>query len=104
MKLHDYGLRKLRWTHFFKQFSIKTYREAAGLLTIDIAIPLRFLENKLYEYNTIEVFSLSIHLLPRKNHREWGFCEDWYDGPIYSFGLHGLLLLCWGRFGAKEKD
>ncbi len=26
-------------------------------------------------------------LSPRGGNRYWGYREDWYDGPIYSFGF-----------------
>ena len=43
----------------------------------------------------IEVRNLGIHIFPYKNQRQWGYLKEWYDGPLYSFGLGPLLLLCW---------
>jgi len=37
----------------------------------------------------------SIHILPHKYHKRWWFQRDWYDGPLYSFGLGPLVLVCW---------
>lgn len=36
----------------------------------------------------------SLHLFVRKDCAQWGFSKDWYDGPLYSFGLGRLLLFC----------
>lgn len=38
---------------------------------------------------------VSIHFFPSKDHWQCGKEEDWHDGPIYSFGLGPLLLICW---------
>ena len=40
-------------------------------------------------------YYVSVHLLPRKRYRSWGYREDWYDGPLPEFGLGPLLLVCW---------
>lgn len=59
---------------------------------------------KLFFKNTAGLFTLAIdgwkngyclHFFPKKGYREWGYSEDWYDGPYYSYGLGPFLLLCW---------
>lgn len=37
---------------------------------------------------------LMFHFFPLKD-IQWGYKEDWYDGPHHSFGLGPLLLICW---------
>ena len=39
--------------------------------------------------------STDIHLFPSFNYWRWGYEEDWYDGPLPSFGLGSLMLICW---------
>jgi hypothetical protein len=37
-----------------------------------------------------------LHVLPRTaDARQWGYSQDWYDGPLYAFGLGALMLICW---------
>lgn len=36
-----------------------------------------------------------LHLYVQKHHRQWGYSEDWYDGPFYLFGLGRWLLFVW---------
>lgn len=37
----------------------------------------------------------ALHLGVAREFWQWGYIEEWYDGPIYSFGLGPLFLLCW---------
>ena len=37
----------------------------------------------------------ALHLLVRQQYRQWGLSADWYDGPLYSFGLGPILLVVW---------
>lgn len=104
MRIHDYGLRKKRWSHFLKQFGISFLRNAAGRFTIDFAVPLYFIKNDLSDYNTIDVFMLSIHFFPKAPHIEWGYSSEWYDGYLYSLGFGPLILFCWTRRAALEKE
>ena len=39
--------------------------------------------------------SWGIHVGVMRVHRQWGYVADWYDGPLHSFGLGPLLLVCW---------
>lgn len=38
---------------------------------------------------------LSIHIFVRRSHWVWGYVEDWYDGPLRSFGAGPLFLFAW---------
>ena len=38
-----------------------------------------------------------VHLFPDRDSHEWGFGEDWYNGPIYSFGAGPLALIVWSK-------
>ena len=38
---------------------------------------------------------LSVHLFVRRDHRQWGFSKEWYDGPLCYFGLGRLILFAW---------
>jgi predicted RNA-binding protein with PUA domain len=104
MKIQEYNLRKLRWRHFLKQFGARFLTDAAGKWTLDISIPLRFIKNKIYDYNTIDVFSLSIHLMPSDDHKMWGYEVNWYDHNYYVFGFGPIALLCWATYPTLEKD
>lgn len=42
--------------------------------------------------------SINIHFWVHKDHRQWGYIEDWYDGPLLSFGLGRLILICWNDY------
>lgn len=35
------------------------------------------------------------HFFIRREHWVWGYEEDWYDGPLPSFGLGPLFLVVW---------
>lgn len=39
----------------------------------------------------------AIHFFPQKpkDGWQWGYEEDWYDGPIPSFSLGPLFLIAW---------
>lgn len=39
-------------------------------------------------------FCWNFHIFPREEFRMWGLEENWYDGPMYDFGLGPLLLVC----------
>ena len=41
----------------------------------------------------IGVGRINLHLLVRKEFRQWLWREDWWDGPIYSFGSGPLFLV-----------
>jgi len=58
----------------------KFFGGAAGLFTMEITK-----DNKIFD----------IHFIVKKKQRQWGFEEEWYDGPLYSFGLGPLILICW---------
>lgn len=94
----------MRWSHFLKQFGLNFLTDAAGKWTIDFSIPIRFVKNKLYEYNTIDTFIMSIHIMPHTNHKMWGYQLDWYDHHLHSFGLGPLVLFCWTLYPVLEKD
>lgn len=42
----------------------------------------------------------ALHFLVGRGHWQWGYEEDWYDGPLPSWGCGPLFLLCgmdtWG--------
>jgi hypothetical protein len=57
------------------------YTDAAGRLTLGLGRRPGYLT--------------CIHFGVEKSHRQWGYKQDWYDGPIHSFGLGPLLLVCW---------
>lgn len=59
------------------------YTDSAGLLSV------AWEGKKEWEYTTI-------HFFPLKD-IQWGYREDWCDGPLYSFGLGPFLLVCWSR-------
>ena len=49
---------------------------------------------------TIDIVNVSFHIFPRKEgflqkYWQWGYMQDWYDGPLHLFGLGPLLLVCW---------
>lgn len=46
------------------------------------------LEEKIFPYRC-----LVFHILPKRY--QYGYEEDWYDGPWPSFGFGPLLLICW---------
>lgn len=61
---------------------------------------------RIYSTNTAGLFTISwlgkerwqtyaVHFFPYKDQRQWGMLKEWYDGPIYSFGLGPFLLICW---------
>ena len=35
------------------------------------------------------------HFFIKKDSRQWGYGEEWYDGLLCSFGLGPLMLICW---------
>lgn len=35
------------------------------------------------------------HFFICKESRCWGYGEEWYDGPLCSFGLGPFMLICW---------
>lgn len=37
----------------------------------------------------------TLHLAVSPKNWQWGYAEDWYDGPLSRFGLGPLFLLCW---------
>ncbi len=37
----------------------------------------------------------NFHFIVQRSHWQWGYVRDWYDGPLYSFGLGPLFLLAW---------
>ena len=39
-------------------------------------------------------YNLTFHLFISKKHWIFGFEEDWYNGPIYHFGLGPICLFC----------
>ena len=39
-------------------------------------------------------WSFNVHLLSLKD-IQWGYRDEWYDGPMRSFGLGPLALVCW---------
>lgn len=43
----------------------------------------------------------SLHIGVRHEYRSWGYREDWWDGPLPSFGLGPFLLVCW-MYSARE--
>lgn len=43
---------------------------------------------------TIWFDKVAFHFFPKPKW-QWGYEKDWYDGPLYSFGLGPLLLICW---------
>jgi hypothetical protein len=46
---------------------------------------------------TIRGWVFDVHFLIRKDQRQWGYVADYYDGPLYSFGLGPFILICWMR-------
>ncbi len=38
--------------------------------------------------------SINFHFFPEKEHRLWGYEEDYYDGPLFNIGLGPLLMVC----------
>lgn len=41
------------------------------------------------------VRDVTVHLAVRPRHWHFGLHEYWYDGPLYTFGLGPLLMICW---------
>lgn len=39
--------------------------------------------------------SIDFHLFPSIQYWQWGYGQDWYDGPLPYLGLGPLLLICW---------
>ena len=46
-------------------------------------------------WRTLDIGMVSFHLFPVKGTRQWGWEEDWHDGPIYSIGVGPLFMVCW---------
>jgi len=57
-------------------------QSAAGLVCFDI-------------YSRSLDLNLVIHLFVRTSYRDIGYKEDWYDGPLNSFGLGPFAKFCW---------
>lgn len=44
----------------------------------------------------VTIGKVVFHLFPKGSMNQfWGLQEDWYDGPLYSFGLGKFMLICW---------
>ena len=54
------------------------------MISFGISIPIRttFVKNTKWEW-TREIWTKAL----KKEQRYWGYRLDWYDGPIYCFGL-----------------
>jgi len=37
----------------------------------------------------------SLHFVVQRDCWVWGYDEDYYDGPLPSFGVGPVFLLCW---------
>lgn len=68
---------------FFKGFYLSGFFKYAGLISFGTPYPFNG-----YRY-------LDVHLVVKPKHWQFGYKKDWYDGPLPSFGLGPLFIVCW---------
>ncbi len=37
---------------------------------------------------------IGLHVLLTREHWQWGYQKEWYDGPLWSFGFGPFFLIC----------